>query len=51
MRGGKLRLSRAKYRQEAVQAEMQVRAQQLRVVNGVRMRYYDVLASSRSSAT
>jgi cobalt-zinc-cadmium efflux system outer membrane protein len=45
MRGGKLRLSRAKYRQEAVQAEMQVRAQQLRVVNGVRMRYYDVLAA------
>jgi cobalt-zinc-cadmium efflux system outer membrane protein len=45
MRGGKLRLSRAKYRQEAVQAEMQVRAQQMRVVNSVRMRYYEVLAA------
>jgi cobalt-zinc-cadmium efflux system outer membrane protein len=45
MRGGKLRLSRAKYRQEAVQAEMQVQAQRMRVVNGVRMRYYDVLAA------
>jgi cobalt-zinc-cadmium efflux system outer membrane protein len=45
MRGGKLRLSRAKYQQEAVQAEMQVRAQQMRVVNGIRMRYYDVLAA------
>jgi cobalt-zinc-cadmium efflux system outer membrane protein len=45
MRGGKLRLSRAKYRQEAVQAEVQIRAQQMRIVNGVRLRYYDVLAA------
>jgi cobalt-zinc-cadmium efflux system outer membrane protein len=47
MRGGKLRLSRAKYRQEAAQAEMQVQAQQMRVVNGIRMRYYDVLAAQQ----
>jgi cobalt-zinc-cadmium efflux system outer membrane protein len=47
MRGGKLRLSRAKYRQEAVQAEMQVLAQRMRIVNGVRMKYYDVLAAQQ----
>ena len=45
MRGGKLRLSRAKYRQEAVQAELQVLAQRMRIMNGVRMKYYDVLAA------
>jgi outer membrane protein, heavy metal efflux system len=45
MRGGKLRLSRAKYRQEAVQAQIQVLAQQMRIVNGVRMLYFDVLAA------
>jgi cobalt-zinc-cadmium efflux system outer membrane protein len=49
-RGGKLRLSRAKYRQEAVQAQIQVQAQTMRVVNGVRERYYDVLAAQRSLA-
>jgi cobalt-zinc-cadmium efflux system outer membrane protein len=47
MRGGKLRLSRAKYRQEAVQAQIQVLAQQMRVINGVRMQYYDVLAAQQ----
>lgn len=47
MLGGKLRLSRAKYRQEAAQAEMQVLAQQMRIVNGVRMKYYDVLAAQQ----
>jgi cobalt-zinc-cadmium efflux system outer membrane protein len=47
MRGGKLRLSRAKYRQEAAQARLQVQAQQLRVLNGVRDRYYEVLAARR----
>jgi cobalt-zinc-cadmium efflux system outer membrane protein len=47
MRGGKLRLSRAKYRQEAVQAEMQVQAQQMRIINGVRMKYYAVLAAQQ----
>ena len=44
-RGGKLRLSRAKYRQEAVQAEMQVEAQKLQIVNGVRIKYFEVLAA------
>jgi cobalt-zinc-cadmium efflux system outer membrane protein len=47
MRGGKLRLSRAKFRQEALQAQMQVQAQQMRVLNGVRDRYYEVLAAQR----
>jgi cobalt-zinc-cadmium efflux system outer membrane protein len=46
-RGGKLRLSRAKFRQEAVQAQLQAQAQQLRVLNGVRTRYYEVLAAQR----
>jgi cobalt-zinc-cadmium efflux system outer membrane protein len=46
-RGGKLRLSRAKYRQEAVQAQIQVHAQQLSVLNGVRVHYYEVLAAQR----
>src|SRR5262249_17010244 len=45
--GGKLRLSRAKYRQEAVEAQLQVEAQRLRVLNGVRVSYYDVLAARR----
>jgi cobalt-zinc-cadmium efflux system outer membrane protein len=47
MRGGKLRLSRAKYRQEAAQAQLQVQAQQLRILNGVRDRYFEVLAAQR----
>src|SRR5262249_26723439 len=42
---GKLRLSRAKYKQEAYQAEIQATAQQLRVVNGIHMAFYDVLAA------
>jgi len=46
-RGGKLRLSRAKYRQEAVQAEMQVEAQRLRIINDVRIKYYEVLAAQQ----
>jgi cobalt-zinc-cadmium efflux system outer membrane protein len=46
-RGGKLRLSRAKYRQEAVQAEMQVDAQKLRILNGVRIKYFEVLAAQQ----
>ena len=44
---GKLRLSREKYSQEARQAEIQVMAQQLRVLNGVRSRYYETLAALR----
>src|SRR5262249_14419269 len=46
-RGGKLRLSRAKYRQEAVQAEMQVEAQRLRITSAVRIRYFEVLAAQQ----
>jgi cobalt-zinc-cadmium efflux system outer membrane protein len=46
-RGGKLRLSRAKYRQEAVQAQIQVEAQRMRVLNGVRDYYFEVLAARR----
>jgi outer membrane protein, heavy metal efflux system len=45
---GKLRLSRAKYRQEVVQAELQAQAQQLRVVNGIHSAFYGVLAAQRS---
>ena len=44
---GKLRLSRAKYNQEAYQAELMALAQQYRVLNGVRMRFYDLLALQR----
>ncbi len=44
---GKLRLSRAKYEQQAVQAEIQALAQDLRVRNAVRLRYYDVAAAQR----
>jgi cobalt-zinc-cadmium efflux system outer membrane protein len=49
-RGGKLRLSRAKYRQEAVQAEMQVEAQRLRIINDVRLKYFEVLAAQQRIA-
>ena len=45
--GGKLRLSRAKYRQEAYQAQIQAEAQCGRVLNGVRLAYYEVLAAQR----
>ena len=45
---GKLRLSRAKYKQEACQAEIQAMAQQLRVVNGIRIAFYEILAVQRS---
>ena len=45
--GGKLRLSRAKYRQEAGQAAIQADAQRCRVLNGVRTAYYEVLAAER----
>src|SRR5262249_18698015 len=39
---GKLRLSRAKYEQEVVQGEIQALAQQYRVLNGVRLHYWEV---------
>jgi cobalt-zinc-cadmium efflux system outer membrane protein len=44
---GKLRLSRAKYNQEAYQAELQALAQQLRVVNGLHVAFFDVLATQK----
>jgi cobalt-zinc-cadmium efflux system outer membrane protein len=44
---GKLRLNRAKYVQEVSQMEWQAAAQQYRVVNGVRVRFYQLLAMQR----
>jgi len=44
---GKLRLSRAKYQQEARAAEIQAMAQQLRVVNGIHIAFYEVLTAQR----
>lgn len=44
---GKLRLNRAKFGQEATQMEWQAAAQQYRVVNGVRVRYYQLLAMQK----
>ncbi len=44
---GKLRLSRAKYNQEAYEAELRVLQQQYRVLNGVRTRFYELLALQR----
>jgi cobalt-zinc-cadmium efflux system outer membrane protein len=41
---GKLRLSRAKYNQEAVEAEWLAQSQQFRVLNGVRLRFWELLA-------
>ena len=41
---GKLRLNRAKFGQEVSQMEWEAVAQQYRVVNGVRSRYYQLLA-------
>ena len=46
--GGKLRLSRLKYEQEAYLAELQAQAQRLRVVNGMTIAYFSVLAAQRS---
>jgi cobalt-zinc-cadmium efflux system outer membrane protein len=48
--GGKLRLSRAKYNQQTVEAELQALGQQFRVLNAVRTGYYDLLATSRMIA-
>jgi cobalt-zinc-cadmium efflux system outer membrane protein len=44
---GKLRLSKAKYNQEAYQAELQRQAQELRVLNGIKVGFYRVLAARR----
>ena len=45
--GGKLKLSRAKYAEEATAAQFQADAQRLRVLNGVRTRYFEVVAAER----
>jgi outer membrane protein, heavy metal efflux system len=45
---GKLRLSRAKSNQEAYEAEIRALAQQYRVLNGLRMRFYELLALERT---
>ncbi len=47
VRGGKLKLNREKYGQEIIQAELQATAQQYRVVNGLRIRFYQLLAMHR----
>ncbi len=44
---GKLRLSRAKFAEEANAAQWQAVAQQFRVINGVRCQYFEVLAAQR----
>jgi cobalt-zinc-cadmium efflux system outer membrane protein len=44
---GKLRLSRAKYNQEAQEAELLAQSQQYRVLNGVRLRFWELLALQR----
>ena len=46
--GGKLRLSRLKYQQEAELAEIQAHTQRLRVVNGLAQAYFAVLAAQRT---
>jgi outer membrane protein, heavy metal efflux system len=45
--GGKLRLSRAKFAEEANAARWQAQAQTLRVLNGVHVRFLEVLAAQR----
>jgi outer membrane protein, heavy metal efflux system len=45
--GGKLRLSRAKFAEEAQAARWQAEAQTLRVLNGVRVGFFEVLAAQR----
>ena len=44
---GKLRLSRAKYQQEAVMAEIQAMAQRYRVLNSVRLHFWDALTAQQ----
>ena len=46
--GGKLRLSRLKYEQEAYAAEVQACGQRLRVANAIAEGYFHVLAAQRS---
>jgi cobalt-zinc-cadmium efflux system outer membrane protein len=45
---GKLRLSRAKFVEEANAAQWQAIAQQFRVLNGVRVQFFEVLAAQRT---
>jgi cobalt-zinc-cadmium efflux system outer membrane protein len=47
---GKLRLSRAKFAEEANAAQWQLVAQQLRVLNGIRVHYFEVVADQRQVA-
>jgi cobalt-zinc-cadmium efflux system outer membrane protein len=49
--GGKLNLNRAKFEQEVVQGEALALAQQYRVLNGVTLRYYQVLGLGTLYAT
>jgi cobalt-zinc-cadmium efflux system outer membrane protein len=44
---GKLRLSRAKFAEEASAARWQALGQEMRVLNGVRIHYFEVLAAQR----
>lgn len=44
---GKLRLSRARFAQETAQMQFQAEAQQYRVLNSVRQRFYQLLAMQR----
>jgi cobalt-zinc-cadmium efflux system outer membrane protein len=44
---GKLQLARSKYAQEVRQTEWQALAQQYRVINGVRVRFFQLLAMQR----
>ncbi len=45
--GGKLRLSRAKFAEEAITGQWHAEAQRLRVLNGVRTHFFEVLAAQR----
>ncbi len=45
---GKLRLSRAKYNQEASEAKIRALGQQYRVLNGIRIQFYELLALQRT---
>ncbi len=45
--GGKLRLSRAKYAAETVTAQWHAEEQRLRVINGVRVAFFEVLTAQR----
>lgn len=49
--GGKLRLSRAKFAAEAVTAQWHAEEQRLRVLNGIRVAFFEVLAAQRQVQT